>query len=452
MNISRTIAAALAVAALSAPVAVGAQTQQERDDVRERRSQVEESLDVLTATDAEIDAALDDIDATIARQQRAVADAEKAAAAAAAAERNAAGDLRRAEHDVAVLEQAIADMAVASYMHPPTADLLQGLQAASLSDAVVQRIYLDARANRDFDLLDLLEEAEAVAAERTESLALAADQARLAVEEATAALGGLQQEQQRHVRMATDLQDRIDASLAEAAVLADLDAELSEKIRAEQAALIERLPEPEPPPVVARPEPVVRQAPVPVPRPTTTFPPVVEAVADDPPVTAPPVTAPPVTAPPVTAPPVQRPPVTTPPVSAPPRSVDTPPLRTVWGFTVHADIADQVDAMFTAAAADGVRFGGSGYRSTERQIQLRIANCGPTQYDIWIRRASTCSPPTAVPGRSLHEQGRALDLTFAGRLITSRSDDGFVWLAANASQYGLRNLPSEPWHWSTTGG
>jgi LAS superfamily LD-carboxypeptidase LdcB len=130
----------------------------------------------------------------------------------------------------------------------------------------------------------------------------------------------------------------------------------------------------------------------------------------------------------------------------------TPPLRTVQGFTVHADIADDVDAMLTAAAADGVRFGGSAYRSTQRQIELRIANCGPTEYDIWYRPASSCSPPTAVPGRSLHEQGRALDLTYDGRLITSRANLGFQWLAANAASYGLFNLPSEPWHWSTTGG
>ena len=29
---------------------------------------------------------------------------------------------------------------------------------------------------------------------------------------------------------------------------------------------------------------------------------------------------------------------------------------------------------------------------TERQIELRIAHCGPTYYDIWIRPASTCQP------------------------------------------------------------
>ena len=36
--------------------------------------------------------------------------------------------------------------------------------------------------------------------------------------------------------------------------------------------------------------------------------------------------------------------------------------------------------------------------------------------------------------------------------ITSRSSSAFQWLAANASRFGFYNLPSEPWHWSTTGG
>ena len=138
--------------------------------------------------------------------------------------------------------------------------------------------------------------------------------------------------------------------------------------------------------------------------------------------------------------------------ATPPPSSSAPPLRTVQGVTVHAAIADDVDALLTAAKADGVALSGWGYRSTERQIELRRANCGPTYYDIWIRPASTCSPPTAVPGRSLHEQGRAIDFTENGRTITSRSSAGFRWLADNAASYGLFNLPSEPWHWSTNGG
>jgi len=52
----------------------------------------------------------------------------------------------------------------------------------------------------------------------------------------------------------------------------------------------------------------------------------------------------------------------------------------------------------------------------------------------------------------MHERGLAIDFTNNGRLISSRSDPAYVWLSANAGTYGLHNLPSEPWHWSTTGG
>ena len=36
-------------------------------------------------------------------------------------------------------------------------------------------------------------------------------------------------------------------------------------------------------------------------------------------------------------------------------------------------------------------------------------------------------------------------------VIRSRSHPAFQWLAANAERFGFYNLPSEPWHWSTTG-
>ena len=409
------------------PSTAGAQAEAERDDVRERRRAVDAEIDVLEATDAEIHAVLDDLDGAIAAQQRTLDDAEAAADDAERAVREADAELRSARRDVAVLERAIAEMAVASYMHPPTADLVQSLQAASFSDALLQQAYLDARAKRDVDLLDLLEAAEANAVARAEAVEVASAEAERAVEAAAVALAGLRDEEARQLAFATDLQERIDSSLAEAAVLAELDAELAEQLAAEQAALIARIP---PPPV----EPVVE-----VPTVDVTAPP-------NEPVTASPSPSPTAT---VGASPTTTRPAPT--VTRPPSTV-TPPLRTVRGITVHADIADDVAALIDAASADGISLAGWGYRDTERQIELRIAHCGPTDYDIWVRPASSCSPPTAVPGRSLHEQGRAIDFTVDGRVITSRSTDAFQWLADHAASYGLFNLPSEPWHWSTTGG
>jgi LAS superfamily LD-carboxypeptidase LdcB len=50
----------------------------------------------------------------------------------------------------------------------------------------------------------------------------------------------------------------------------------------------------------------------------------------------------------------------------------------------------------------------------------------------------------------MHEQGLAIDFTQNGSTLT-RGSSGFQWLVANAGRFGFRNLPSEPWHWSTNG-
>ena len=38
-----------------------------------------------------------------------------------------------------------------------------------------------------------------------------------------------------------------------------------------------------------------------------------------------------------------------------------------------------------------------------------------------------------------------------GRAISIGGTREFRWLKRNAHRFGLYNLPSEPWHWSTNG-
>ena len=121
------------------------------------------------------------------------------------------------------------------------------------------------------------------------------------------------------------------------------------------------------------------------------------------------------------------------------------------GIEVHISIVDNVRRLLADAAAAGVDLAGGGFRDPAQQIAVRQANCGTSNFAIYEMRSSQCSPPTARPGRSQHEQGLAIDFTHNGQLIRSRSGAGWNWLNANANSYGLFNLPSEPWHWSTTG-
>ncbi|GIE38035.1 hypothetical protein Alo02nite_09330 [Actinoplanes lobatus] len=120
----------------------------------------------------------------------------------------------------------------------------------------------------------------------------------------------------------------------------------------------------------------------------------------------------------------------------------------VYGVTVHRNVAYAFKRMVDDARADGISISGGGFRTKARQIELRKINGCP---DVWTAPSSSCRVPTAIPGRSLHELGLAVDVTSDGKTLTRKSK-AFTWLSANAAKYGYVNLPSEAWHWSITGG
>ena len=122
-------------------------------------------------------------------------------------------------------------------------------------------------------------------------------------------------------------------------------------------------------------------------------------------------------------------------------------LVSVRGITVHSAIGPQLEQLLAAAQADGLSLSGGGYRSHEQQIVLRRAHCGSTDYAVYEMPAGQCSPPTARPGTSMHEQGLAIDFNNC----STRSTRCFQWLNVNAAGFGFHNLPSEPWHWSIDG-
>jgi hypothetical protein len=116
----------------------------------------------------------------------------------------------------------------------------------------------------------------------------------------------------------------------------------------------------------------------------------------------------------------------------------------VRGIQVDASIAGQLARMIDAAALDGITLTGSGWRSAEDTAYLRVRNGCP---DVHTSPAESCAVPTAIPGTSMHERGLAIDFHNAktADLPVAR------WLANNAHRFGLHNLPSEPWHYSTNG-
>jgi D-alanyl-D-alanine carboxypeptidase len=129
-------------------------------------------------------------------------------------------------------------------------------------------------------------------------------------------------------------------------------------------------------------------------------------------------------------------------------SFTTADTTLVYGTTVHRTVAYSYRRMVDDAKKAGISISGGGFRTKQRQIELRTINGCP---NVWTAPSSSCRVPTAIPGRSLHEIGMAIDITSGGRSLNSKSP-AFKWLKTHADEYGFVNLPSEPWHWSITGG
>jgi hypothetical protein len=132
-------------------------------------------------------------------------------------------------------------------------------------------------------------------------------------------------------------------------------------------------------------------------------------------------------------------------VTAPVPQEDT--VVTWQGVRVHPCLADALDALMTAARADGIDLRAWGWRSSSQQIALRAANCSPTEADPTV---VACRPQTAPPATSRHERGSRSTSPWRERSCGPGRPRS-CGSPRTPAFYGLENLPGEPWHWSVDG-
>jgi len=382
-----------------------------------------DDVDVLTATREEVGQKIAELDEQYAAQQVALDVANEQVEAAQQAVERAQARVALAQNEVEIARETVRAYAVEAYIHPPAQDSLRVLSLAEADDAAYASEVIKILTDERHKVVDILVGKQAVAAKESAAADAAAAAAAAQAEAAQAQLAELDTIRSEQDALAAQLDDRLDRALAEAAALAEVDRQMAAELAAQETALRQAAP-------VSQPKPQTVSAPG-----TTSPPATAPAGGGGPSPTAPPAT----TAPPGTTPP-------------PPSGIVTwADVVSVGGIYVHTSIAGQLRGLLDAATAAGFSLRGGGYRDSAAQIATRRANCGPSYYDIYQKPASQCTPPTAIPGRSMHEQGRAIDFTSGGVLISSRSNPAFVWLSQNASRFGFYNLPSEPWHWSTNG-
>ncbi len=391
----------VAVGLVGAPTPAGAD--EVIDELERRRAETQRDVEAagttVDALGADVGEALAELDRLAAASERADLEAQVArtiadAAAQAAASSSVSADL--ASEALGGLRQRLSALAVERYVAGPGDGLLARVVEGDVFADARRDVVLATAAGEDLSAAEAVDLASQTLDARRDAAALTTTLAQRLSAEASQLGAAAETAEAEWSEWVESLQDRLDRALVEAAALDQLDAGLAAQIRIREIELAEQLR--------ARQAALARRAP---PRPSET----VKTAA----------------------------------------VVDATETVVVRGLRVHHSVAANVDAMLAHAERDGIVLGGGGWRDGDAQLRLRRSHCGSTDYDIYQRPAGECRPPTARPGRSMHEQGLALDLTHQGRAIVTRDDDAYRWLAANAATYGFYNLPSEPWHWSTNG-
>ncbi len=381
--------------------AVATNPRTQRANVRSEQAKIAAKVNALESSQDQVMAALKAMEENVRGQQAVLSEARRQAEVSAAEAAQAEKDAAQTSRDLDALRARVARYAVKAYVEPPGEELMRRFEAASAQEDATRNALLNMQSRSDSDVIDQLRSTKARLEEELARAQAAKSAAETHAAEAEGALQSLSVAQSQQQAYASQVRQRLDETLSDAAFLSRMDAELGRQIAAEAAALARA--------VVGVPSSGSGSGSG-------------SGSSNN----------------------------TTPPPSGN-NPYPTPALTTVNGITVASSIADRVRGLLNAASADGINLTGYGYRDFNAQIALRRQNCGTTQYAIWEMPPDACSPPTARPGYSYHERGLAIDFMANGRFINSRSNPGFIWLAANAGRFGFYNLPSEPWHWDTRG-
>ena len=396
-RVPRTIfAAVVALAVLSSALPSDADLSEEIEKLKEERAELQEqretqaqAIDVSTAEANELAAALAGLNGQVNSQEDKLEQAKVQLAAAEGRFDDASDAVERKIEEINDLKGQVSERAISAWVDQNVGST-PVLENTNPNQAVRMQSLVQSVTRQEVDVAEQLKEArEDLALE--EALAARAtedaEQFRSAIASELEVLEGIRDQQ---AVLLNEAETRLEAQLYEAAVMAERDKEIANGIT-EKNKELQRQAE------LAR-----RRNPAPSSSSNTKYP-----TADE--------------------------------------------ITKVEGFWVHIEIADNLQRMLDKAKSEGHDFGGWGYRDHASQIRLRKAHCGTSNYAVYSMPSSQCRPPTARPGASQHELGKAIDFTYGGKTIGTRSSAGFKWLNANANSFGFYNLPSEPWHWSVNG-
>jgi peptidoglycan hydrolase CwlO-like protein len=370
---------------------------------------VDVDIDVQKASSVDVEQAFADVRDNFEAQRAALDTAQQAVTTAENEVTMAQAKVDETQGEIDAMVGESDAVVVRTFINPPNESSIQMLTAASPADATVKKALLDMYAEADADVIAQFQakQEELRAEKQAQEEATELADARRA--EADAALADLQAAASQQVQFAADIEARLERNLSEADALQNIDPELAQQLRDEQAALAQQIADAQ---AQIQAEDALEDAGV-------------EPADPDAP-------------------------------TGPSTIVIEGGLANVscpggGSITVAGVVARDLQGLLNLASQQGIPLCGSGWRDINDQIALRRAHCGTSNYAIYEAPSSACSPPTARPGSSEHEKGLAVDFTCGGGGTVSNGDSCDSFLENNAGDFGLYNLPSEPWHYSTTG-
>jgi hypothetical protein len=365
---------------------------------------IEVDIEVDRADEADIENAFgairDNVEAELAELRSAEAEVQAADLAIVEAE----GRVATVQAEIDGLVGQSDEVVVRRFMNPPSETAVEALTAATVQDATVKQALLQMRADADAAVIDHMQELQSQLREQRDAEEAARQTADERRTQAGQALADLEDAASQQVTFAREIERRMERDLSELAHLQETDPALAQQLQGQIDTLAQQL---ETSRNQIEQEDALRELDIDMP--TIEGPSTIDIEAIEGNII---------------------------PVSCP----------SGGEIRVHREIADSTRDLLNLSHQQGLVLCGNGYRSIAAQIALRRAHCP----DVYSSPASACSPPTARPGASMHERGLAIDFTCNGGSI-GRSSPCFAFLIDNAPDFGLHNLPSEPWHFSSDG-
>jgi LAS superfamily LD-carboxypeptidase LdcB len=366
---------------------------------------IEIDIEVDRADELDIENAFGEIRDNVEGELAALTSAEQAVQAADLAVTEAEGRVAAVQVEIDGLVGQSDEVVVRRFMNPPSQAAIDALTATSVNDATVKQAILQMQADADAAVIDRLHDLEAELQEQREAEEAARADASDRREQAELALADLEEAASQQVTFALEVERRLERNLGEMEYLRQTDPGLAEQLQGQVDTLAQQVADSR---VQIEQEDRLRELDIDLP--TVDGPSTIDVDA----------------------------------IEGGIISVTCPSGGEIQ---VHREIADSTRDLLNLSHQEGLVLCGNGYRSISSQIALRRANCSG---DVYSAPASSCSPPTARPGQSMHERGLAIDFTCNGGSIGS-SSPCFRFLMDNAPDFGLHNLPGEPWHFSSDG-